>query len=267
MIHTQMILPLKRLIDYRFMISSMVKREIRGRYKGSLLGFLWNFITPFVQIMVYIIVFSTVLKPGIDNYGAYLVIGMVPWIFFSESLSCGSQTMVENSEMIKKIYFPRSILPISVVLSKLVNYLISMVIVFAILFATNHELNLLSLALLPLIMLLFFFFTLGLVFALSTLNAYLRDISYIVSVLMMVLVWASPIMYTRSMVDGGIWILDFVLTINPITYFMDAFHDVLYYGVIPDAMTMVACFVLSMVSLAIGALVIHRLEWDLAEGL
>lgn len=94
--HKGMFEPLKEIWNYRFMISSMVRREIRGRYKGSVLGLLWNFITPLMQIIVYIMVFSLIFKPSIPHYEFYLTSGMIAWIFFSESVSDGSGVIVSN---------------------------------------------------------------------------------------------------------------------------------------------------------------------------
>lgn len=240
-----------------------MKREIRGRYKGSLLGFLWNFITPFVQVLVYILVFSNILKPGIEDYGVFLVIGMVPWIFFSDSLISASATMVENCEMIKKIYFPRSILPISVVLSKVINYLISMVIVFAVIGITGHTVNIKALLILPLAIVLFILFTMGLALLLSSVNVYLRDTSYIVNVMMMIFIWLSPIMYMRDLVDNEL--LNTIIVYNPITYFMEVFQDILYSAAVPNIDNLLLCALLSLVSMAIGIVSIHYLERDFAE--
>ena len=254
---------IKRLFDYRFMIRSMVKREIRGRYKGSLLGFLWNFITPFVQVLVYILVFSNILKPGIEDYGVFLVIGIVPWIFFSDSLISSSATMVENCEMIKKIYFPRSILPISVVLSKVINYLISMVIVFAVIGITGHTVNYEALLILPLAIILFLLFTTGLALLLSSVNVYLRDTSYIINVLMMILIWLSPIMYMRDLIDNEL--LNVIIAYNPITYFIELFQDLLYWGTMPSVENILLCILLALISMIVGAVSIHYLERDFAE--
>ena len=90
----------RELLDHSPMIHNMVKREIRGRYKGSALGFLWNFITPIMQIIVYILVFSIVFRVDIDNYYMYIITGMVPWIFFSDSLIYGSGSIVDNYQLV-----------------------------------------------------------------------------------------------------------------------------------------------------------------------
>ena len=103
---------------YGSMIRNLVKREIRGRYKGSVLGFLWNFVLPLMQIIVYLMVFSVIFRQDLEDYYAYLIVGMVPWFMLCDSMVSGAGSVVDNSQLITKIYFPRMVIPISVVLSK-----------------------------------------------------------------------------------------------------------------------------------------------------
>lgn len=255
----------RELICYKSMIQSFIKKEVRGRYKGSILGFLWNFITPLMQIIVYIMVFTIVFRPNIDNYAIYLIVGMVPWIFFSESISSGSGAIINNSELVKKIYFPRTVLPISIVLSKFVNYMISTCISFGIIILLGFDLNWQSLLLLPLAILLILVFSLGLTFLLSAIDTYLRDIEYIVNVILMVLIWMTPIMYVREQFDSAFF--NFILSINPVTYFIELFQDIIYFGTIPDISLILICTALAAVMLIIGWVVFHKLEPDFAEAI
>ena len=106
---------LKELYDYRQMIFSLVKKDLRGRYKGSALGFLWTFLNPLLQLVVYSIVFSTIFRNNIEKFYLYLFIGLLPWMFFSSSLTVGSVSVISSKDMVKKIYFPREVLPIAYV--------------------------------------------------------------------------------------------------------------------------------------------------------
>ncbi len=253
----------KELFAYKSMLRSLVKREVRGRYKGSLLGFLWNFITPLMQIIVYVMVFSMIFRIDIDNYAIYIIAGMVPWIFLSESLVSGSGTIVENSQMVTKIYFPRAVLPIATVLSKFVNFLISLVIEFAIIICSGYPLEPIVLLMLPVVMFLFFLAVTGVTLMLSAVNTYFRDVQYITNVIMMVLIWLSPIMYLRSMSDNAL--MTFVLDINPVTYYIEAFQAIFYWGEFPEPMTMLICTIFAFAILLIGWLVFYKLEKDFAE--
>ena len=120
---------LKELYSYRELLKTNVKKEIRGKYKGSLLGVLWSFINPLLQVVVYAIIFPYLMRGTSEHYLVYLITGIIPWTFFITSVNQGMTTVRANAGIIKKVYFPREILPISVVLSQLVNFLISCIII------------------------------------------------------------------------------------------------------------------------------------------
>ena len=121
---------LRELYAYREMINSLVKKDLRGRYKGSILGFLWTFINPLMQLAVYTIVFSVIMRAGIDKFYIFLFVALVPWIFFSSAITGGSMSILNQNDMVKKIYFPRQILPIAYVTSSFVNMMFCFVIIF-----------------------------------------------------------------------------------------------------------------------------------------
>ncbi len=114
---------LREIYDYRQMIFSLVRKELRGRYKGSALGFLWTFINPLLQLCVYTFVFSIVMPNNIDKFYLYLFVGLIPWLFFSGSLTGGAASIINQKDMVKKIYFPREVMPIAYVTSNFVNML------------------------------------------------------------------------------------------------------------------------------------------------
>ena len=119
----------KNLYNYRELLKTSVKKEIRGKYKNSFLGVLWSFLNPLLQIAVYAIVFPLILRNTQENYVIFLCCGLIPWTFFSNAITRSAFTMVENGNILKKVYFPREILPISVVTSEGVNFLISTIII------------------------------------------------------------------------------------------------------------------------------------------
>lgn len=246
------------------MVGNFIKKEIRGKYKGSILGFLWNFIVPLMQVVTYVLVFSIVFRPGIPSYPVYLIVGMVPWIFFSETLSGGTGTVIANAPLITKIYFPRSVLPISVAVSKFVNFIIAMVVtILVLIFLYEYEVSLMAIIYVPMLMIMLFFFSLGLTMLLSAINAYYRDIEYIVGVALMILIWLTPILYDRSSIDDPL--LSTVLKINPMTYFTEAFDQVLYSVSSPEPFTFIICLILTIASLIIGWTVFTVLERNFAE--
>ena len=120
---------LKEIYEYRLMIYSLVKRDLRGKYKGSVLGFMWTFVNPLLQLLVYNMVFSIIMKAGVDKFYLYLFVGLIPWLFFSAAITGGSTCIIAQKDLIKKIRFPREIIPISFVTSQFVNMLLSFIVV------------------------------------------------------------------------------------------------------------------------------------------
>ena len=189
-----MIKDLKELYAYRQMIFSLVKKDLRGRYKGSVLGFMWTFINPLLQMGVYTLVFSIILRNDIDKYYLFLFVALVPWIFFSASLTGGADSVLASKDMLKKIYFPREVLPISYVTGAFVNMLLSFVVIFGVIIFTGHGLNPLALLTLPIIMLVEYVMALGIALLSSALTVYFRDLSYILGIIAMIWQYLTPIM-------------------------------------------------------------------------
>ena len=119
----------KELYNYRELLKTNIRKDVGGKYKKSFLGILWSFVNPLLQIMVYAFVFQVILKSDIENYAVYLCCGLIPWQYFSLVVIRGASTIIDNGNIIKKVYFPREILPISVVSSEGINFLISSVII------------------------------------------------------------------------------------------------------------------------------------------
>ena len=127
----------RNLYSYRELLKTSVKKDVRGKYKNSFLGVLWSFLNPLLQIAVYAFVFGKILNAGEDNYAVFICCGLIPWTFFAASINRTAFTIIENGGIIKKVYFPREILPISVVTAECVNFLISTIIILAFVFATG----------------------------------------------------------------------------------------------------------------------------------
>ena len=251
----------KNLFQYRELLKSNVKKEIRGKYKGSFLGVLWSFVNPLLQVLVYAIVFPYIMRVKTDNYLEYLIIGIIPWTFFTTVINQGIITIRMNSGIIKKVYFPREILPISVAVSGLVNFLISCIIIL--LFCIFGGLGISAhLLLLPFVALIQFIFTLGLVFALCAINIYIKDTEYIVQFLINMLFYATPILYPVTLFPEGIrWIL----YLNPMTRIIEFYRDIFMYHITPELGSTLILIVTSILVFFIGLLVFRKLEKGFAE--
>ena len=144
---------LREIYDYREMIFSLIKRDLRGRYKGSVLGFLWTFLNPLFQLVVYTMVFAVIMRAPYEKYYLFLFVGLIPWLFFSGSVVGGASCIFAQKDMVNKIYFPREVLPIAHVTCQLINMLLSFVVIFVVLFATGHGVNPMAMLYLPIIVL------------------------------------------------------------------------------------------------------------------
>ena len=251
----------KNLYNYRELLKSNVKKEIRGKYKGSFLGVLWSFVNPLLQVAVYAIVFPYIMRIQTENYLIYLIIGIIPWTFFTTVINQGMITVRMNAGIIKKVYFPREILPISVALSGLINFLISCIII--VLFCIFGGVGITwHIIFLPLIAILQFILTLGIVFALSAINIYIKDTEYIVTFLINMLFYATPILYEASLFPEKI---RFILYLNPMTQVIVAYRDIFLYHRVPSLMGMVYLVVIALVLFFLGLLIFRKLEKGFAE--
>ena len=152
---------LKEIFEYRDMVNSLVRRDLRGKYKGSVLGFLWTFINPLCQIVVYTIVFSIIIRSELEQFYVYMITGMVPWLFFDMALRQGTGCVRYQGEMVKKIYFPREVLPLACVTSNFINMLFCFMIVFFVVAVSGIGVRLEALVWLPLVMGIAYLLALG----------------------------------------------------------------------------------------------------------
>lgn len=251
----------KELYAYRELLKTNVQKEIRGKYKGSFLGVLWSFLNPLLMVLVYALVFPYIMRMNVPNYLVYLITGVIPWNFFTTCITTGCNCVWINGGIIKKVYFPREILPISVVVAGLINFLISCVIVliFTVFGGIGISIQLLWL---PFIAIIQSALSLGLLFVLSAINVYVRDIEYLVAFLLNLLFYATPILYTASMFPSKVrWIL----YLNPMSTIVDAYRSIFYYKVMPNLASLALVGILSFIILIIGYIIFRKLEKGFAE--
>lgn len=253
---------IKEIIEYRDMIFSLVRRDLRGRYQKSVLGVLWNFLNPLFQIVVYAVVFVVIFKSSIENYYIYLAIGIVPWTFFSESLAQGASSIVGNAEMVKKIYFPREVLTLSTVLSRLINMVLSFLIVFIFIIFSGVGISVSTVWMLPIVWILQTLLITGIALLLASVTVYFRDMEYITGVILMAWIWATPILYDITTLPE---VVQKVLMINPMTLIVMMYHDILYYKVMPSVDMLLVALIEGVVVLVIGEFIFRKIEANFAE--
>lgn len=253
----------KELYKYRELLKTNIKKEIRGKYKGSFLGILWSFVNPLLMTLIYAIVFPFLLRNTSPHYVTYLIIGVLPWNWFTIGVAQGTTTFLSNAGIIKKVYFPREILPISVVTSGLINYLISLLIIAIFLICSGIWFSW-HIIFLPLVIIVQYIFMLAAVFFVSAINVYVRDAEYIINFLIQMLFYATPILFTLDMFP-----IRFrkILAFNPLVTIIDSYRDILFYQQLPSfkglCIVFIACLVLSALCYAI----FKKLERGFAEEL
>ena len=210
--------------------------------------------------LVYAIVFPFILRSGPEHYVTYIVIGILPWNFFTTVISQGTFTILGNAGIIKKVYFPREILPISVATSGLVNFLISLPIIFIFLFFSGIGFSWYIL-LLPLVVITEYILLLGIILITSAIDVYIRDAEYLINFFVTMLFYATPILYSTDLFGSKAWILK----LNPMTTIINSYRDILYNKNIPNLTMLLIILIGSLLLLLIGIVVFRKLEKGFAE--
>ena len=251
----------KELYEYRELLKSSVKKEIRGKYKASFLGVIWSFVNPLLQVLVYAIVFPYLIGNRVDNYVVYLITGIIPWTFFSTVIQTCGTCIKANSGIIKKVYFPRIILPLSAMISGLINFFISCLIIllFCIIFGVGISWHIVFV---PLYALIEGVFALGIGMIVGACDAYVQDLEYIVNFLLQLAFYGTPIVYDIGQFESA-GLLGKLVMMNPMTQIVMGFRDCFLYHRLPDFGMLLP--LTAVVMLGIGTLVFNKLEKGFAE--
>ncbi|MCZ8512552.1 ABC transporter permease [Paenibacillus filicis] len=251
----------KELYSYKEMIINLTLYDLRTRYKGSVFGFLWTFLNPLLLLGIYSLVFSTVMRMDIDYYYIFMFIGLLPWIMFQSSLQVGTGSIVRNSNLIKKIYFPREVLPLSVLLGSLINYLFGLIILIPFLFFLKLKLSIIIIWF-PIVLLIHLILTFGLILLFSSLNVYFRDVEHIIGVLVTAWFYFTPVIYPSDLIPKK---YEHIFSLNPLKPIFDLYHDLFYYGRVPVLNTVWICLLVAIIFFSLGWIVFAKLNKNFAE--
>lgn len=264
-----MLAHLQEVFRFNGLTRNLVSRNLKVRYKNSILGVLWSWLNPLFMMVVYTVVFVFMNRSNNGdvsgtNFPVFVLCALLPWNFFSGSVMQATGSITENASLVKKVYFPREILPLSVVLSNLVNFGISLMILLPMILIFRIKLTPWIL-LLPVVILIQFCFITGIAFLLSTLNVFYRDTKAIMDVAMMAWFFVTPIIYPIDILPKSRQILGLTINVhrwtrilNPMASLVAAYRDVLYYGrlVGPDFLARTA--VTSLAVLFVGYAVFYK---------
>jgi homopolymeric O-antigen transport system permease protein len=221
---------LLRLFRYRGLIQSLVARELKARYRGSVLGFLWSFINPLLLLGIYAFIFTTIMPnrvEGVQPYALFMLCGILPWTWFSASLTEAAGSLIAGGNLIRKVLFPAEVLPIVSVLANMVHFVLGLPMVVAFLILYRHAPDAAGLGWFPVAMLVQFVFTTGLALALAALTVHFRDIRDILANVLMLWFFATPIIYPWSQKEVEAYRRFFNL--NPFTHLAVTYQEVLFF--------------------------------------
>jgi lipopolysaccharide transport system permease protein len=255
------------ILGRRELLSTLVVRNLKIRYQSSTLGFFWTLLNPLFMMLIYWI-FITFMKFPIDP--SSLLTGILVWQFLTMCCSDSVNSVAGHPNLVKKIYFPRIILPVSTVLANLVNYLLSLIILFAFTLALGKLAWGSGLAMLPFLILLQLVFGLGLALIISCSSVYFKDTEHIVSVLLMAWFFMSPIIYTLHDMPGKDRIPVLLLAVykcNPMVGLITLYRSVIMNGPPPGALATAAAVIVPFVTAGIGLAVFNRSAPDFADEL
>ena len=253
----------QKIYNYRELLKTNVKKEIRGRYKNSVLGIVWSFLNPLLQLAVYSIIFGALLSGGDNTYHIYICVALIPWTFFTAVINQSAFTIIANADIIKKVYFPREILPISVVASGAVNFVISTIIILF--FVLISGLGITKYILLyPVVLLIQCILLLGIGFITSSITVYFRDLEHIIGIILLAAFYGTPIVYKIEQLPANLQVL---MQLNPMTHIINAYRDIFYYQQMPNMKSLGILLVISLAITLVGYFIFKKLQKGFAEEL
>ncbi len=262
-----MIRHLADLRGFGYLFRNFLSRDLSSRYKGSLLGVAWSLMNPLVMMGIYTVVFSVIFPQSEPDYAILLLAAYLPFFFFQSAVSLGVPTLVANAGLIKKVYFPRELLPLSMTAASFINFLFTMALLLpAAAYAREGVNGWALLALVP-VAISFFLATAGLVMLLAALNVYFRDVEFLSGVVLTVLFYLTPVVYTLGLVAERSRTVELWIGRNPLTPFTEAFRTAIYYKDVPVPLRLGECAFIGVGGFVIGYAVFNAIKGRLAEEL
>ena len=250
----------------RELFASLFRRDLRAKYRGSALGLVWALALPVTLMLVYLVVFAVLWKAApttaVDDYWLFLLCGLPPWAFFSSSLQSSSRSLLENASIIRKVRFPRQLVPLSVVATQVVAFAAMLAIVLGLSLWFRDDARDTAWLAVPVACLIVLFVA-GFSLAIASANAVFRDVEFVVTALLLPWFFLTPILYQVEDLPGiesYPWLADLIQWGNPMTPPVEAFRAPLYDGVAPATGDVVYLVVEAVVALAVGAWIFRSVD-------
>lgn len=253
----------KEIYQYKELLYNLILRQLKVRYKQTLLGIGWALFTPIVMMFIFTIVFSKITKieTGDIPYSIFVYCGLLPWLFFANSLTSATTSLIDNIQLLTKIYFPREIFPLSVIAAKFVDLFISSLLLVGLMLF--YKINFCSIILfVPLIFIIQIIFMIGISYLLSMGNLFFRDVKYIFEVIIILWMFSTSVIYPINSP-----VLQKFLILNPMIAIIDSYRTVILLGKLPDMKNLSIACVISIIVFIVGSILFHRNEHLFAENI
>lgn len=251
-----MITLVREIVRYHELIWALALKELRIRYKRSMLGFFWALLNPLLMMIVLTLVFSHVMRVPVQHYSIFLISALLPWTFFSQSLSYSVESIVGNGELLKKVYVPKAVFPLAAVLSNVINFLLSMIPLALLLVVLRFPFHW-TWVYLPLPMLGLLLFTAGFGLFFAAANVFFRDLTHILQIVLSAWFYLSPVIYSVDFVPQR---YQWMLHLNPILYVLNGFRLAIYYGRLPTPQSSALSVGIGLAALWLGHLFFRRVQ-------
>jgi ABC-2 type transport system permease protein len=276
---TTMVGRLREIAAHHELLLNLIRLELKAKYKASALGFAWSLLNPAMYLVVFYVAFDVILGGGIPRFPIYLLSGLLVWNFFTAALNTGTGSVVAGAGLVKKVWFPREILPLASVGAALVHFFLQLLVLIVALVALRHPVGWAELTLLPLALVDLILLAAALSLLFSVANVYLRDMAHFVELSLLAWFWMTPIIYPLTQLQKALHGHTAVALLNPVTPIVLTFQRALYgnFGtppVIPQNLTF-GWYLRNLTLVTVGVLVLltialrvfSRLEGNLAEEL
>jgi lipopolysaccharide transport system permease protein len=251
------------LVEARELLYTWTRRDFRVRYSQSILGAAWAVLQPLSLMLIYSLIFSVFIKVPTDNipYPVFAYTALLPWTFFSNSLSFAIPSLVTNMNLVSKIYFPREILPLSAILVSLVDFLIASIIFIVMLVVYRIQISW-TMLLVPLVLIIQLLLMFGVSLIASAINVFYRDVRFVIPLLLQVWMYLSPIIYPVTLVPERFRAIYFL---NPMAVIIDTYRRTILYNLMPDWSYLGLAAIISVLLTIIAYLYFKRAEGQFAD--
>ena len=256
---------ISEIFRYRELLSRLVIKEVKVRYKQALLGMAWAIFTPLAMMLIFTFVFSKItrISTGEIPYPIFAYCGILPWTFFASSLTSATNSLVTNSNLVTKVYFPREVFPLAVILARFIDFCVASLILVGLMFFYHIPFHATAL-LFPFILLIQVILMMGLSLLLSMGNLFFRDVKYIFDVVIILWMFTTSVIYPIN-VDSPA--LQRILMLNPMTPILNAYRALILKGEVPGIAPLLPAIAISVAIFFIGVILFHKTEHLFAENI